>query len=198
MGGWITGSAPRCRLQQQSNSDQLLGRYGADANGAATVWDWAMTTPNGGPFEVTGRWVDEGERGAVLILTTLLLVVFMGMAAFAIDLGWLYYNQLNTAKAAEAAALAGVVHMPMPGCVDPGSGDQPTTVARDIAGRQGYQHNIGGVIVAAAKGSNCNRLHRRHQPFIRIALPPGLWHRHRRDQPGRHREVLASAETRQR
>ena len=105
-----------------------------------------------------GRWVDESERGAVLILTTLLLVVFMGMAAFAIDLGWLYYNQLNTAKAAEAAALAGVVHMPMPGCVSPGSGDQPTVVARDIAGRQGYQHNFDGVVVAAAKGINCNQL----------------------------------------
>ena len=82
----------------------------------------------------------------------------MGMAAFAIDLGWLYYNQLNTAKAAEAAALAGVVHMPMPGCVDPGSGDQPTVVARDIAGRQGYRHNFDGVVVAASKGGNCNQL----------------------------------------
>ena len=117
-----------------------------------------MSAPAGGPAVSVERWVDEGERGAVLILTTLLLVVFMGMAAFAVDLGWLYYNQLNTAKAAEAAALAGVVHMPMPGCVDPGSGDQPTTVARDIASRQGYQHNIGGVTVAASKGGNCNQL----------------------------------------
>jgi hypothetical protein len=101
---------------------------------------------------------DQSQRGAVVILTTLLLIVFMGMAALAIDLGWLYYNQLNTRKAAEAAALAGVVHMPLPGCIDPGPLDEPTTVARDIARQQGYQHNFGGVTVATAKGTNCNQL----------------------------------------
>ena len=52
------------------------------------------------------------ERGVALILITLLLVVFMGMAAFAIDLGWLYFNSLEIQHGADAGALAGVIYEP--------------------------------------------------------------------------------------
>lgn len=52
------------------------------------------------------------QRGATLVFVTTLLVVFMGFAAMAVDLGWLYLNALRTQQAADAASLAGVVHMP--------------------------------------------------------------------------------------
>jgi len=55
---------------------------------------------------------DRNERGAILVVTALMTVVMIGMAAFSVDLGWLFYRATETKKAAEAAAIAAVVHMP--------------------------------------------------------------------------------------
>lgn len=52
------------------------------------------------------------EGGAVLPFVALMLVVLMGMAAFAVDLGWLYLQGSRIQRAADASALAGVVHLP--------------------------------------------------------------------------------------
>ena len=41
------------------------------------------------------------ERGVTLVLVTALLVVFMGMAAFAVDLGWLNFNSLEIQHGAD-------------------------------------------------------------------------------------------------
>src|SRR5690554_8077405 len=41
-----------------------------------------------------------------------MLFVLMGLAAFAVDLGWFYLNATRIQRAADAAALAGVVNMP--------------------------------------------------------------------------------------
>ena len=100
---------------------------------------------------------DDGENGIVLVLTALLLVVLLGMAAFSVDLGWLYYNQLRVRKAAEAAALAGVVHMPLPGCVEPVLGTDPYTTALEIAETSRYEHGTNAT-VTPTKGGNCNQL----------------------------------------
>ncbi len=97
------------------------------------------------------------ERGAVLILMASMTLVFIGMAAFAADYGWMFYNQLNTRKAAEAAALAGVVHMPLPDCGDPVAGTDPNTTAIDIAARNGYSGGT-GASVATAVGGSCAQL----------------------------------------
>ena len=78
------------------------------------------------------------QRGAVLLLVTLGVFVLLGMAAFTVDFGWLYYNQLQERKAAEAAALAGVVHMPLPTSLTFGPGTDPYDTAMDIAERNGY------------------------------------------------------------
>jgi Flp pilus assembly protein TadG len=100
---------------------------------------------------------DDQQSGVVLVLTALVMVVLMGMAAFAVDLGWLYYNQLNSRKAAEAAALAGVVHMPLPACADPVAGTDPYITAQDLAVAHGYI-NGGNATVTPSKGANCNQL----------------------------------------
>ncbi len=100
---------------------------------------------------------DDRERGVVLVLTALSLVILLGMAAFAVDLGWLYYNQLKVEKAAEAAALAGVVHMPLPGCGDPVLGTEAYATALELAFSQGYEHGANAT-VTPSKGANCNQL----------------------------------------
>jgi hypothetical protein len=52
------------------------------------------------------------ERGAILPLMAILLVVLMGAAAMAVDLGWLFWQSIEVQHGADAAALAGVVYEP--------------------------------------------------------------------------------------
>jgi hypothetical protein len=51
------------------------------------------------------------ERGSVLALVTLLLIVFLGLAALAIDLGLLYVARSEAQRAADAAAHAGAGYL---------------------------------------------------------------------------------------
>ena len=88
------------------------------------------------------------EDGAILVLSAMALVLMMAMAAFAVDYGWLAYNQLEVRKAAESAALAGVVHMPLPGSVTWGAGADAYDTAVDVAGRNGYVGGVSGVTVS--------------------------------------------------
>jgi hypothetical protein len=52
------------------------------------------------------------ERGLVLVWMALILVVLLGMAGFGVDLGFWYLRSAKLQRAADAAALAGVVWMP--------------------------------------------------------------------------------------
>ncbi len=52
------------------------------------------------------------EKGISLPLVAMSLFLLMSLAAFAIDLGWFYVNSQRVQRAADAAALAGVVHLP--------------------------------------------------------------------------------------
>jgi len=83
-----------------------------------------------------------GERGVAIVLGSLVLLVLIGMAGFSVDLGWLFLQQTNARKTAEAAALAGVVHMPQPSDVAFVGGEAWDT-ARDVASRNGYPHTPG-------------------------------------------------------
>lgn len=49
----------------------------------------------------------DDERGYVIVTTALLLVVFLGFGALAVDLGLLYSGRSSAQRAADAAALAG-------------------------------------------------------------------------------------------
>lgn len=71
-----------------------------------------------------------GERGQVLILVAFALVALLGMLALVADVGLLYLGRARSMNAAEAAALAGVQHLPS----DP---VQARTVALDYVGRNG-------------------------------------------------------------
>ncbi len=56
--------------------------------------------------------IEPNENGAALPFVAILLVLLLGIAAFAIDLGWLYLNGARLQRAADSAALAGVVYLP--------------------------------------------------------------------------------------
>lgn len=85
---------------------------------------------------------EDDERGAILILVAVAMVAFMGMAAFAVDLGWIYLQSTNVKKAAEAAALAAVTHMPLATPQVPGTaisaGLPPTVAAGAMVAEHGY------------------------------------------------------------
>lgn len=52
------------------------------------------------------------DRGVALPFIATMLVLLLGMTAFAVDLGWLYLNGSRIQRGADSAALAGVVHLP--------------------------------------------------------------------------------------
>jgi len=54
----------------------------------------------------------DDESGLVLVWMALMLIVLLGMAGFAVDLGSWYLRSAKLQRAADAAALAGVVWMP--------------------------------------------------------------------------------------
>src|SRR5664280_621906 len=71
------------------------------------------------------------RRGQVLPIFALSIIVIMGMAAVVIDVSWYWVNTLRIQRAADAAALAGVVKLP---------GDPTTAVSLALAeaARNGY------------------------------------------------------------
>jgi hypothetical protein len=80
------------------------------------------------------------ERGAVLLLVAASMVAFIGMAGFAVDLGWLFLQSSNVKKATEAAALAAVTHMPLTTPQAAGSEVLPGLPASDAADAIALEH----------------------------------------------------------
>lgn len=81
----------------------------------------------------------KSEMGVTLPMVALMMVTLLGIAAFAVDLGWFYLNASRIQRAADASALAGVIHMP----ADP---VQASTVAHEISQSNGYEDlEIAGV-----------------------------------------------------
>lgn len=65
-----------------------------------------------GNLSEAGNEAEGEQRGAILPLMAILLVVLMGAAAMAVDLGWVYWQSIEIQHGADAAALAGVVYEP--------------------------------------------------------------------------------------
>lgn len=72
----------------------------------------------------------QGERGYIMVTFALLLVPIMLMAGLSIDVGYWYNEASNIQKAADAAALAGVVWLPDEGLA--------RTAALEAAAKNGY------------------------------------------------------------
>jgi Flp pilus assembly protein TadG len=80
------------------------------------------------------------ESGVALVMVALLLTVLLGMAAFAIDFGWLYWNGIKIQHGADAAALSGVIY-------EPGSQAKAYQQAREAAAENGYVDGSSTTIV---------------------------------------------------
>ena len=84
------------------------------------------------------------EAGQALVLTALLLVVLMGFAGLAIDMGVMRYEKRLQQTAADAAAIAGASNL--------GFGDV-VSGAQDAATRVGFTDNGGGQVSNCAGGA---------------------------------------------
>lgn len=81
------------------------------------------------------------DEGIAIVQLALLSVVLMLFTAFAVDLGWFFVNASRVQRAADAAALAGVVYMPE---------DQPFAIdrAERVAEANGYLDGFDGAVLA--------------------------------------------------
>jgi hypothetical protein len=89
-------------------------------------------------------------RGQIVVIFALAIVAFVGMCAIVIDVSWFWSNSLRMQRAADAAALAGVIRLP-------GREDLAIDLARAEAQKNGYTNGAGGVIVDVHKDAANNR-----------------------------------------
>ena len=92
------------------------------------------------PIDSTRRARD-AERGQAIPLVVLFLVLLMGTAALAVDVGYLRHGQRVQQSAADSAAIAGAAELAYPAAAD------VTTAARSDAASNGFTDNGSNVIV---------------------------------------------------
>jgi hypothetical protein len=98
------------------------------------------------------------QRGAVLILVAVSMVSFMGMAAFAVDLGWILLQSTNVQKAAEAAALAGVSYMPLEEPLAAGAEIPEGVLAADVVDAIAVEHGYSAAGTTAYRWSTSTQV----------------------------------------
>ncbi len=86
------------------------------------------------------------EHGYVLVLTAMLLIPLLLISAMAVDYGAWYTDGSRMQRAADAAALAGVVWLP--------DLTTATTVAQNTAKSDGYDDSLSNITVAVSKLSD--------------------------------------------
>lgn len=93
----------------------------------------------------------DGERGQVLALFVILIVVIIGTVAIVTDIAWFWSNSLKVQRAADAAALAGAIHLP-------GNPAGAYSTARAEAAKNGYGSGGGVTITPSQDARNPRRL----------------------------------------
>ena len=86
------------------------------------------------------------QGGYVMVLTALLIVPLLGFVAMAVDIGAWYVQAQANQRAADAAALAGVVWLP--------DMTKATAVAKETASRNGFQHGVNSTVLVERAGAN--------------------------------------------
>ena len=71
------------------------------------------------------------QSGVAVVMVALLMSVLLGMAAFAVDFGWIYWNVIKIQHGADAAALSGVIY-------EPGNQTHAYQHALEAASENGY------------------------------------------------------------
>ncbi|HEY8179232.1 MAG TPA: pilus assembly protein TadG-related protein [Candidatus Limnocylindria bacterium] len=96
------------------------------------------------------RW-RSSRRGQVLIIAGGVLIPLIALVGLVIDLGWYQTNVLRVQRAADAAALAGVVYLP-------GQVGTSYTTAEAEATKNGYSDGGGTVVTPVQDAGNARRL----------------------------------------
>src|ERR1700687_4315949 len=96
------------------------------------------------PLRLLG--IGRDERGQSFILVALMLTMLLGFIGIVIDVGWYEVNLVRVQRAADAAALAGVVYLPgnLPGGV---------TAAKNESAKNGFTDGAPGTTVTATQDS---------------------------------------------
>ena len=84
------------------------------------------------------------SRGQVIVIFAGAMLAFMGLMAIVIDVSWYWANTLRVQRAADAAALAGVVWLP-------NLYSSADTTARAEAKKNGYEQGVNGATITTAK-----------------------------------------------
>lgn len=105
-------------------------------------------------------------RGQMLVLFVVSIFVLTGITAIVVDVSWYWANSLRVQRAADAAALAGVVWLP-------GNPGTAYSTARDEATKNGYDDGVGGVVIVTKKDPDASGNNRRLG--VTIAAPVGTF-----------------------
>src|SRR5437762_11250033 len=82
------------------------------------------------------------DRGQTLVVVALLLTMLLGFVGLAVDVAWYELNLIRMQRAADAAALAGVVYLP-------GNPTAANNAALEESTQNGYTNGAGGVSVVS-------------------------------------------------
>lgn len=109
----------------------------------------------------------KSDDGVALPFVAAMMVLLLAMSAFAIDLGWIYLNGARLQRAADSAALAGVVYLPA---------DIPGAEANAVNGANANGWSVGSVNGASIGGGPDELSYRqladnRLEVTLRAAIP---------------------------
>ena len=126
-----------------------------------------MTTPHASRTPARPRHGSSArhrrERGQVVVLFAGAILALIALCAVVIDVAWYWTSNLRMQRAADAAALAGVVWLP-------GNPSTAFSVARAEATKNGYTNGAGGVVITPSVDPANNRRLR-----VEISAPVGTF-----------------------
>ncbi len=91
------------------------------------------------------------NRGQTLVIVALMIIPLLGFTGLVSDVAWYEVNLMRIQRAADAAALAGVVYLPT-------NVTGAQTAAQQEAAKNGYTNGAGGVTVTATPEALNNRI----------------------------------------
>src|SRR5882762_257177 len=103
------------------------------------------------------------QKGQTLVIVALMIVVLLGFTGLVTDIAWYEVNLMRIQRAADAAALAGVVYLP-------GNAAGAQTAAQQEASKNGYATGANGVTVTATPEALNNRI-----LGVTVASPVRSW-----------------------
>src|ERR1700716_2349982 len=102
------------------------------------------------------------QSGQTLVIVALMIVALLGFTGLVTDIAWYEVNLMRVQRAADAAALAGVVYLP-------GNAAGAQTAAQQEASKNGYADGLNGATVTATPEALNNRI-----PGV-TGVPPVRW-----------------------